>query len=74
MIIVKIPKVKNEDLMFQKLYIYYVISFLQWSSVDRYYYHFIFGYSLERLIYIQKVTKIGSDRARIGIQIFGWQS
>ena len=56
--------------MFQKLYIYYLISFLQWSSVDRYYYHFNFGYSLERLIYIHQVTKIGSDRARTGIQIF----
>ena len=70
MIIVKKPKVKNEGLMFQKLCIYYLISFLQWSSVDRYYYHFNFGYSLERLIYIHQVTKIGSDRARIGIQIF----
>ena len=74
MIIVKKPKVKNEGLMFQKLCIYYLISFLQWYSVDRYDYHFNFGYSLERLIYIHQVTKIGSDRARIGIQIFWWQS
>lgn len=68
MIIVKIPKVKNEDLMFQKLYIYYLISFCNglqyWVLLP-----FHFWVQFREVDLYSKGHKIGSDRARTGIQI-----